>query len=313
LKMAAATLTAIIILGLAILSGSAQAGPGPGEYRISLGENHIAVSLTATLDQNISISAIPQFSFILQGENSSSVSTAITNSIRQKTPNATLTDLLLVARSNGSQVVVTLSFKVLGAASSDQWGYTRADIAWRSFKVEDDLQVNGTAFNLVGKHYLSDPLLSAVNSFFSLPSRFRPVFRLDGESATPLEVQTLAPNLNLLDFSALSTSLDSWSSQFSLSAHSTTYTRQVGFDILVRTPDPEAPGEAFFDQKVYYKVDSVLEAPGTPDLTGDTVFYGEGVLEQIMGTVIGAVLLVAVGTYLADRRLRTSQRFKRRK
>ena len=312
MKLPFQVLIVSLILSLSIPWSGAQTTSQPGTYDLDIDDDHITVSITATMSQNIT--TIPAFSFTIQGENSSLAATAVTNSIRQKTPNVTLSDFTLVASSNSSLVSLSVSFKVLGPVSSDQWGNAQADIAWRSFRVEDDLVINGTAFNLVGKHYFSTPLLLAVDQAFSSTPLLRTQFEIDGKRAIPQEVEQLAPNLNLLDFTRLSTSLDSWSRQFTLAPTMTTWTRQAGFDVAIVTIQSEPLGGQFtIKDRAFYKVDTVIEVPGIANNVGETIFFGETMFEALMGGITVLILIIAVAAYFAERRITSKQRFRPRK
>jgi hypothetical protein len=303
-----------ILLITTIPSVAAQASDtaAPGQYKITINKDTISVTITTTLDQNLT--QLPVFSLVLRDENASYLASILTKSIQLKTPSASVEGTVLVASSNGNVTSLRLQFEVLGSTWSDRWDTTRADLAWRSFSVEDDILVNGVSINLVGKHYLSDPLLGAVASALRPTPLIRTSFQLNGERAIPLEIEQLAPRLNLLDFSSLQTPIDSWSRQFSVSAPSTTWNKEAGFDIVVTRTITEAAGEQFtLADRATYKTSTVLELPGFVSISGDTVYFGQGTAELIMSGLLVLTLAIALGTYFQDRRLTSRRMSKPRK
>ncbi len=292
---------------------TAQTSPTPGQYTIALSNDHVSVALNTLLTQNIT--TMPPVSFTLTGQNSSPVAAALSNFIRQTVPTATVADLNLKYSSNGTLVSLGLSFTLLGVASADRWGAARANAAWRSLQVLDDLQAGGAAVNLVGKHYLAEGLLSLADEAFHPRPTVRISFKVNGRTTSPLRVKQVAPTLNLLDFSSLGTPLDSWQTQFSISGIDTTWNRDTGFDIAATTIISE-PGGApnVLSEAATYKVNAMIEAPGLAQTQGDDIFYGSSLLEPLFTGLIVLVTVLAMGSYMADRRLtsRRRQKTKRR-
>ena len=303
IKATAWLLVLVLLFSFHTPQSLAQTSSSPGGYKISMARDYVSVGISGAWAQNLT--QLPAFSFTLTDTNSSTLAGILSKAVQSKAPSARVTELFLSASSNGTLTMMNLQFKVLGVSVPDPWGNVRTNLAWRSFKVEDDVQVNGVAFNLVGKHYLSDELVSLARSALNPTQLIRITFEANGEEVFPEEIQELAPNLNLLDFSQLARPLGSSPTAFSLVQMTTTWTGEAGFDIAARTRIREATGEQIVISKIAsYDLSVIVEAPGLAQLSGDTVIFGQSLLEPIMAAIVLLFPITYTGAYLAERRIR---------
>ncbi len=280
----------------------AQSASDEGQYRISLNGDYVEVVITAQMVQNLT--QLPAYDVVLENENASIIMEPVARAVQALTPTAKVDRIVLHSDSNGTLATVSLQFRVLGVSSRDQWGGAQANLSWRGFNVTDDIMVGGTGINLAGRHYLSSPLLSLVNASLHPIAESRTTFLLDGHFAAALEIQRLAPTINLLDFSKLETPLASWFRESNTLSPITTWSRDAGFDIAAVTTIKEPlGGEVKLADSAAYKVKAVLEVPSFASFQGDSVFYGATVLEPVMTGIIILLAGLAVGAYIVERRL----------
>ncbi len=306
----------LVLLALALpfgpSRGNAQSTFDEGQYKISLSSDYVQVAITTILSQNLT--QVPIYDITLENENASIIMEPVARAVQGLTSTAKIDSLTLHSDSNGTFTTMSLQFRVLGASSRDRWGASQANLAWRGFNVTDDIMVGGNGLNLAGKHYLSSPLLGLVNASLHPTTEARISFLLDGHSASPLEIQRIAPTINLLDFSELETPLASWFRESSTLSPITTWTRDAGFDIVAVTTIKEPlGGEIKLADSAAYKVKAVLDVPNFASFQGDRVFYGMTVLEPVMTGIIIILTGLAFGVYLLDRRLSFRRTFRAKK
>ena len=282
-----------------------------GDYLVSVDQTSINVRIESSLFQNIT--QLPKFSFVLTDQNSSTLEDALTSSIRTKVPQARLNETSLRASSDGTIMTIDLKFRLSDVVSTGQSG-SEANVAWRSFRIEEDLQFSGVGINLVGKHYLAEELSTLVDQAMNPLPQIRTTFQLNGERAIPLEIQQLAPNLNLLDFSPLATPLTGWSTNVSLAPAKVTWQKDTGFDLVAITTIREPLGEQIIiASQAVYKVTARIEAPSPAHTIGDLVFFGQGIFEIIMVGIMAIIVSLAVSSFIVERRLISQQSRRRRK
>ena len=309
--------TLLILLVAALVAGlpNAALATSSNAYQISVTGDRISVGISGSLFQNVTTTA--PFNLTIDHSNSTALSQDLNNSLRRLDPQVWVENPSLTASSNGTILTYSLNFSVLGAVHSYFGGSASADFAWRSFKVQEGVMSNGVAFNLVGKSEVGQSLVTlAKNSLLPNPSRIETVtFQMGRAQISPLQIEQLVPNLNLLDFSSLSASLDSWSGGFNTDSQMTAWTSHVGFNILAKISINEATGETVTTtEEAIYSIGATLTAPGFASPKGNLVYFGSNLLEPVFASVIIVAFAAWALTALADRRLTRSRRpGKRRK
>ena len=309
--------TLLILLVAALVAGlpNAALATSSNAYQISVTGDHISVGISGSLFQNITTTS--PFNLTIDHSNSTALTQDLNNSLRRLDSQVWVESPSLTASSNGTILTYSLNFSVLGAIHSYFGGSASADFAWRSFKVQEGVMSNGVAFNLVGKSEVGQSLVTlAKNSLLPNPSRIETVtFQMGRAQISPLQIEQLVPNLNLLDFSSLSASLDLWSGGFNTDSQMTAWTSHVGFDILAKISINEATGETVTTtEEAIYSVGATLTAPGFASPKGNLVYFGSNLLEPVFASVIIVAFAAWALTALANRRLTRSRRLgKRRK
>ena len=302
-------LVLLLFTALVVMFPQAHGLITPGTYNISLTSDHVSVNIYGTFYQNVT--TLPPLAFTFSGLNSSTLAQDLNSSLQQLDPHVWVRDPVLLVSSNGTLLTYSLLFSVFGAIHSYPGGSSSVDVDWRSFNIQEDIQVNGVYFNFLGKHDLGTSLASLAQKGVNPTRSITVSFKLGGTRVSPLQIQTMAPSLNLLDFSSLSDRLDSWSQGFHIDSLTTSWTKQTGFDILATTQLTEPLGNVLtIPEKATYTLGVTLMVPGFASLQGNLIYFGTNILDILFAAVILATLATLLVAFVADRRLTQVRRFR---
>ncbi len=279
--------------------------PGASSVKVEiLDDVRQGVPNPAANDSRVFTEEIPKVSFILTGANASDVESALSLSVRSKSPQATVGSLYLQVSSNGSWVHIDMRFDVLGVVSGSQ-EFKRADLSWRSFLLTENFKVGNFSYNLLGSTYFAEPV-----GFLSEPSGL-PVANVrrwyfNGLARTPGQVAADVGSMSLFNFSSLSKPLENWRREFDLGGVETRLSSIGGFNLTFLGTIRE-PGEEFTQAiNAVYSPQVLLKVHGLAEAKGDVLYIDTGngyPPESFMLTIVFAVALLGLATFMYERRV----------
>jgi len=294
------------------------------EYSILLDESGVNVAISADFAQGVpnkysnvtrTFTDIPVFAFRLEGDNSSLLAGPLNEAIRAKDPSATATQVQFAASSNGTWMHYDLKFHVEGSTITGQ-GVMKTNLAWRSLVIATDVVVASYSINRLLPTYLGSEVIGLTEEPSGVPVQQRRSWYFNGRFRSGPQIVATVPSMILFNFTSLARPLEDWVSARSLDRVTTTWRQLAGFNLtfIGRLEDPEAV--LVFARTAIYNVETVIEAPGFAQASGDLIIsesvgsYGA----MIMGYIILVTGFVLIGTLVFESRYHGSdRRFKRGK
>jgi len=284
-------------------------------WRINAMQNLTAFAKTITFPQNISST--------LKGADLTAFTSALQNALQAKVTTVQI-----------SQPTISLSSNNVNATCSDhcafQWlnatiafdlhenpvqanGLGEYDMSWKAIRLEDNLQVNGTAFNTLGETYL----LRGLASFFPTPTTLRTfTVKIGGLLVNKNTYQDPTGKIVLLDTSAFQTPLSNWVHTQDVQSRTQNWIspQNAGFNITAN----QQITEVGFQANLYYfaaaRVSGEISTSLNTFTQKDALFvdFSNGLWKTVSATLILAIIGILIVTVILERRI-TGQLRQRRK
>lgn len=273
-----------------------------GDYSIAISSSSVSVTINTTFYQNLTGS--PQgYNLSVIGSNASSAEAAFSSALGKLAPGAKVSGLHLTSSSSGNTTETMANFNVNGVSRSSG-DALMFNLAWKSFKIEDAIQVGNRSLNAVGQYLATSPFLNRGSS-----SVITWNYLEDGKPITQAQSVEAASSFYLFDFSQLSTHVSSWSAKFSADKSETVLSNNVNHNITARETikEAETPFRIAFIAGYVHKVKITIA--GFPRIIGDTiVIEANNVTTLTMLTLCTALPVVGLTTYLSERRISKKSR-----
>ncbi len=288
----------IVLIFLLMFSQAIVQGQAQGDYTVSIGNASLTVTVRTVFLDNFTLNPNPSYVLALTGQNASQAQTAISSALASLVPGVRVAGLEITSSSAGNTTTTTVRFTVQGAATASQ-DAVRVNMAWKSFKVMDDIRVGNITLNLVGQYLATSPVLN--NNSTSL---IKWTYLVDGQPILTSRSVQEASAFRLLDFSRLSAPLQSWPSSFTLQGPSTTLSNNVKHNITAKqtTQEPTGPITAVFFAGYSHTV--LISAPAVATVLGDTIIFSSG--DSGAKTMAALTILfptISLAAFLVERRL----------
>ncbi len=278
-------------------------------------QNLTALAKTISFPQNMSST--------LTGADLAAFTSALQNALRAK-----------VATIQISQPTISLSSNSVNATCSNhcpfQWlnstiafdvhespvqanGSGEYDMSWKAIRLEDNLQINGTAFNTLGETYL----LQGLASFFPTPTTLRTfTVKIGGLLVNKNTYQDPTGKIVLLDTNAFQTPLSNWVHTQDIQSRTQNWIspQNAGFNITAN----QQITEVGFQTNLYYfaaaRVSGEISTSLNTFAQKDVLFvdFSNGLWKTVGAAVILAIIGILVVTVILERRI-TRQLRQRRK
>jgi hypothetical protein len=210
----------------------------------------------------------------------------------------------LVSSSTLNTTTTTVKFNVNGATSVDR-GVLKINMAWKSFKVTSNITSSGISLNSVGRYLAQSPAWGNPSS-----SLISWLYSEDGKAISADQSLAAASSFLLLDFSQLSTPLDTWHHTLSVNGGlSFSLGMNLNHSITAKETvhDPTAPFSGLFIAGFSHKVEIVT--PGSPTILGDELIINSGsLLTETMIALSIVFPIVGVVAFFTERRLTSPNR-----
>ncbi len=308
---------AIVLVALALMNLATSVS---ADYQVKVTNDQVQVSLTGDLLQGVPdpprinssnarpFGSIPNLKIHLEGKNSTTLSSYLVNALREKSPSASPTNLILDSTSDGRSYHYTLVFNVEGV-TNNKLDVQTVDLAWRSFVIADDVRVGNFSVNTLVTNYLKNQIIE----FAKLPESsggqgVQEVRRwyLNNRPTDTTNIGSSTDNMTIFNFSSLKTPLQSWTKTPNITSQRLIYQMNAGFNLTMHEQIIENTDVANLFWNVVYKLNSVVEAPWNSVASKDIL-----ILESktpwstwLMTTVILASVGVLVVSLYLEKRLR---------
>ncbi len=284
-------------------------------WKINAMQNLTAFAKTITFPQNISST--------LKGADLTAFTSALQNALQAKVATIQISQPTISLSSNGVNATcsnhcpfqwlnATIAFNVHENPVQVN-GLGEYDMSWKAIQLEDNLQVNGTAFNTIGEMYL----LSGLASFFPTPTTLRTfTVKIGGLLANKNTYQDPTGKIVLLDTNAFQTPLSHWVHTQDIQSHTQNWIspQNAGFNITAN----QQITEVGFQTNLYYFAASRVSGEISTSLNTfaqkDVLFvdFSNGLWKTVGAAVILAIIGILVVTVILERRI-TRQLRQRRK
>jgi len=248
---------------------------------VTIADSEAFVTLNASLDGNATL--FQQRRIRLSGEELSSLGRALSSSVKERQPGASLAEISATITENSTRINVTATFTVRGLSAEGRQGF---DFSWRSLRSDEPLVAGNVSYNRVGATYLR-PLIERIANDTGVEFLVNRTAVVTGARA-----MNMAGNFTLLDFMPLSAPLDRWERKFDAGKGVTIlrFRSAPTLDITVKAGPKHGSAAYRFSAVVAGEV----IAPGLASVGRDTISIERGT-EPYLALMIAFIGLPIVG------------------
>ena len=282
----------------------ASIGEVRGDYTVAVSGSSVSVNITTIFSENLTDVTLPIYNLTLSGSNASTAIATMSSALDSMVPGAAVSMLTITSESTANMTRIDLHFNVGGIVTSSN-GQLKINMAWKSFDVTSDI-TNGTiSLNLVGQYLANSQLLNQRSSTLTVWNYF-----VDGTVVPFQDSIARAASINLLDFSHLSTPLESWPHEFNLTNGGTTIlTNAESHSLAIRETFNEG-GSPFTDVfSASFSHNVQFSIAGSPTVIGDTVILdaNNSIAVTMVGIIVAALATIVL-VFVIERRINKSGR-----
>src|SRR5579864_803624 len=307
----------IVTLSAGLVIHPAHASsPQNSTFDATLLSDYVQVSLKLQVYQNLtqieSSFTLPSFNGILAGDNATNTASDFQTAIRSKAPAAVVSDLILQLASTSLQNTqyqwfnVSVQFRLSGIQTS-QSGLQLVSMDWKSFDVPQNVTVGGVEVNNIGVAYLPGVAgkIASLERGASSGNLITYENIVNYFRVTPANLVSATNRVNLLNFTQLFPSVDSWQESYDYSPSSVTWSFGVNQILgLMITETPSEPQATPTTNGVIYTIQASVSAPSRSYVQGDAivaVFNDNS--ELLMTTIIVVGVAVLAISLVLERRI----------
>jgi hypothetical protein len=308
-------LRVVAVMILLLIIASFIASPvSAADVTIAIDRGQVHARMGLSLYQNMT--AFPSEVVTLDGSRDPKLSSAIQEALKATNSSASFSSLNLSIASSARWLNLTLSMNLTGV-SERHGDIVYANASWKAFRTNVDLRAGNLSYNTIGSEYLRP-----VVDFYENASRFEQqpnatvkavTFFVNGtESVTGTVAANHVGNFTLLDFGYLSSSVEQWNREYSLSNNTTSwrYKPPMRLNASLRIQELNKT----FTIVSRYGFDAEVTVAGLAVAQGNTlrVDVGSGEMEWIMSAVIVIGIALTIAVQIMFRRKRKAVRLGRR-
>ncbi len=286
------------------------------EYTIVVEPEYVRATVALSFQQNLTLLdpslTIPSLNAVFASQNSTTVASAIAGVLQSSHASAAVDELSMEFRSgpwnrekNLQSINMSLTFIVRGVVERRD-GAVLVDMGWKSFKVAEDITVQGVTVNRIGEKYFAD---TAQRLAESQPPTDVGGLRVywEGLLVPTHGVREVLSRVSTLDFSTLKKPLSEWDHSLDLEKPSTRFSLNTGtravMSLTIRIPDPDQ--EVTIAYALITKLDAVVEAAGLAVPEEDLLVVDPGSTYQptLMALTLGLAVVIFIVSSFFERRI----------
>jgi hypothetical protein len=304
----------ILILSVSMIIAS-EITSARAQETITVNSASSNVTLNVHIEFQENITDLSNANFSLDSSNSSQalVVNSFQSAVKRIVPAATVDPTSFKLAGNVRQQKINsttwiisenLTLTVAGVASNKP-GTSSYNLGFVAMNMSDSLKYAGFEFNNIGPAYL----LGAINSQGGSTTFFldRALIR-GGPYLNPVIPGLATQTFSLLDFSWIP-KVSNWINTYKPLDTSSMWTLNPGqdrpglpYNLTVGVKSPE--GTILFVRVAYYNLDLELTAPARAVASGSTITFNVPTsTDFVMPTIVGATIVVAAASFVAEKRL----------
>ena len=316
--------TLITVAAMIVLAASLTPPASASSYAVQLDGDKFRVVWEVDAMQNLTALSktmvFPQnLSYAMTGADLTAFNSALRTALQSRILTVVITQPAVSLSSSGVNVTcsfhcplqwlnVTVAFDVQEPTTLAA-GAGRYDLSWMAFRLAENLEAAGQAFNTLGQSYL----IQAMPSFFPSPTPGRTfTVKVGGLLVSKADYQAPVQEIVLLDTSSLVTPLEEWAHSQDLNAGTQTWRspNDAGFNITAIQQITEVD----LITNIYYfaaaRVSAEFSAPLTAHAQGNVLIVdlSNGLWEGAAAFIVVAALATLIVTTILDRKLTRSSR-----
>jgi hypothetical protein len=301
------------------------------DYSVTLNGGSVQVQIALNFKQNLTLLdpgfTLPTLTGSFSPDNSTVPALAVASAIRSIIPGGSVENFSIFFKSTPwSNATSTQSFSLvmgfrLAGAATDSGGFFSFNTQWKSFRVDDDILLNGVSINRIGARYFAaaaDRVVKAQPA--SQPGTPGGLTMKLENVLIPLQAagQVVAAKLVSLDFSDLKSPVSEWKESVDIDQRATIFRLDLGLRNLLyiaQTFTESSTSQVQFPYTLAAELSAEFKANGMAIPNGDQILLdpGTGYVVPLMAVTVAAIVLILIFTYLFEKKLSGSsyQRKKR--
>ena len=290
-------------------------GQAKGEaVKLAVSPDFVTVKMNLVLRENLT--ALPQINARIDPTNSTDAIQPyvqpIKNAVQRSTPDAEISNFeITISTTNTTRAWLleeNYSLTISGANTNSGSRIT-SRLGFVSMNVSQSLEIAGLEFNEVGPTILLPALQAKAAAYSNLQ------YFIDGSNPRNAIIpEATTARFLLLDFTWI-TPVSTWDIKDDVLGQSTTWSINPSnphYNLTLGIPSPEGPLLAAYT--AIYSPSMSLTVPASAWADGNTVYFDTPTpAESIMPTIVAISIVIALATFLADRRIARPLRARRKR
>ena len=290
--------------------------PNSPAVSVSLTNGSVSVAIDIRVSQNLTgldrLFSLPQFNGLLVGQNASTVSAMVQDSLGRENSSGIVSNLSLGLSSsqptNGTVLQwfnVSLRFQVRGV-QTPQNGFENTDLSWKSFVLPSNVTVGPVEVNYIGRAYMHDAAAFIANLEAPASGTFAYKNLVNDRIATYVGLTAAMPKIQLLNFTRFLPSVDTWKEGYDFDSRSVTWSMDggPGLGFVVQQTNQEPRNMQTISNGLFYSFIATIFAPAKSIARGNLIITSfQDTSETLMGTAIIAAIALGSSSYIYESRI----------
>ena len=303
----------LTVLILAIAASSCIV-PARADYVISISQNDVSVYVSGVFAQGVPNSSadntadifakIPVFHAVFQNDNATALTKQLNDALATKSATVQVSQLSLLVASNGTRLDYNMTFNVRGAVTF-RGAFEKVDLAWRSFKIADEVSVGTISLNKVFPTYLQKQIQDFASQGSGSQLGGQLFWYFNDRRVTSTLIPVVTRGLLLFDFQRLENPLEGWDRANDIQKGLVTLRANAGFNVTLIQQTSE-PGQTInFANDAIYTVTAVIHAPLTTIPSGNLLSFegpGASLQYELMTAIPIGFLGLLSASFVIERR-----------
>jgi hypothetical protein len=278
------------------------------DYTISISQSDVSVYISGVFAQGVPNSSanntadifakIPVFHAVFQNDNATGLTRQLNDALAAKSAAVQASQLSLIVASNGTRLNYNMTFIVHGAVSF-KGAFEKVDLAWRSFKIADEVSVGTISLNKVFPTYLQSQIQDFASQGGGSQVGGQLFWYFNNRRITFTLIPVVTKGLLLFDFQSLVTPLEGWDRTNDVQRGLMTLRANAGFNVTLIQQVSELEETTNFANDAIYTVTAVIHAPLTTIPSGNLLSF-EGPGAPLQYELMAAIPIGLLGVFLVS-------------
>jgi hypothetical protein len=314
LKMVRRKWILLTILFILILPSITTQQANAEAVSIAVSPDSVRMKMNLALQENLT--ALPQINAHVSPANSTDTIVTylqpIRNAIQRMITGAEISifDIRITTTNNTKTWFLKENYSLtITGVNSNSGSRVTSRLSFVSMNVSQSLQIGGLEFNEVGPTILLPALQTKAAAYSNLQ------YYIDGSNPRNAVIpEATTARFSILDFTWVAP-VSTWNSNDDILGQSTTYRVDPSaphYNLTLGVPTPEGPLLASYT--AIYSPSMAITVPANAWVDGNTLYFDTPTtIETVMPLIAAASLIIAILTFVADRRIAKPFRAKRKR